>query len=128
MRAWRDHASVYSVVGVLALVTASGLFVTIAEDVATADPLTRMDLAVVNWFHARNRPAVAGWMQWVSNFHGVMAITIYSVLLAIHLFWKHEWSWLVFLVAVVPGGILVNETMIPSGHVAGATLFYGSSS
>ncbi len=90
---------------------------------------------------------MTGWMRWVSDLHGVMAISIYVVLLAILLLWKRNWRWLAFLIAVVPGGMLLNESMkhlfqrtrpsldqalqalpsdsFPSGHVAGATLFYG---
>ena len=146
-RRWRSRAVVQWVIGVLVLMAASGLFVAIAEDVVTGDPLTQVDLAVVQWFHARTYPAMTGWMRWVSDLHGVMAISLYVVLLAIYLLWKRERIWLAFLVCAVPGGMVLNEAMkhlfqrtrpspdhalltlpsysFPSGHVAGATLFYG---
>lgn len=135
-------------IGVFGLIAASGLFVAIAEDVATGDPLTQLDLSVVQWFHARTNPAMTEWMRWVSDLHGVLAVSIYVSLLALYLLWRRNWIWLVFLVSVVPGGMLLNETMkhlfqrsrpifdhalvtlpsysFPSGHVAGATLFYGA--
>ena len=147
LRRWRSRVSVQWVIGVLALIAASGLFVAIAEDVVTGDPLTKMDLAVVQWFHAQTHPAITGWMRWVSDLHGVLAISLYVVLLAIYLLWKREWVWLAFLVGAAPGGMGLNEAMkhlfqrarpsldqalltlpsysFPSGHVAGATLFYG---
>ena len=147
LRRWRSRVSVQWVIGVLALIAASGLFVAIAEDVVTGDPLTKVDLAVVQWFHARTHPAITEWMRWVSDLHGVLAISFYVVLLAIYLLWKREWVWLAFLVGAVPGGMVLNEAMkhlfqrsrpsldqallalpsysFPSGHVAGATLFYG---
>lgn len=146
-RRWRDLARAPLVIGLFGLIAASGVFVAIAEDVATADSLTQLDLAVVQWFHARTYPAMTEWMRWVSDLHGVMAVSIYVSLLALYLLWKREWTRLVFLVSVVPGGMLLNETMkhlfkrsrpnldhalltlpsysFPSGHVAGATLFYG---
>ena len=134
-------------IGLFGLIAASGLFVAIAEDVATGDPLILVDLMVLQWFHAHTYPAITSWMRWLSDMHGVMAISLYVVLLAIYLLWKRERAWLVFLVCVVPGGMMLNEAMkhlfqrtrpsfdhalltlpsysFPSGHVAGATLFYG---
>jgi undecaprenyl-diphosphatase len=136
------------VIGVFGLIAASGMFVAVAVNVATGDPPTLVDLAVVQWFHAHTYPALTGGMVWVSDLHGVMAVSLYVSLLALYLFWKRDWVWLVFLVSAVPGGMLLNETMkhlfrrsrpilehslltlpsysFPSGHVAGATLFYGA--
>ena len=146
-RRGRNHRAMPATIGVLVWVAASGLFVGIAWDIATGDAPSWFDAAVVQWFHARTTPAMTGWMRWVSDLHGVMAISIYVVLLAILLLWKRNWRWLAFLIAVVPGGMLLNESMkhlfqrtrpsldqalqvlpsysFPSGHVAGATLFYG---
>jgi undecaprenyl-diphosphatase len=86
-------------------------------------------------------------MRGISDSHGVMAISFYLLLLTIHLSWRREWVWLAFLACSVPGGMLLNETIkhlfqrtrpsldqalevlpsysFPSGHVTGATLFYG---
>lgn len=134
-------------VGALMLIGASWLFGGISEDVLHGDPLTVVDLTVADWFHAHATPVATTAMLVVSNLHGVVAITAYTILLALYLSWKRDWYWLWFLILAVPGGMLLNESMkfafkrarpsfdtplltlstfsFPSGHVAGTALFYG---
>ena len=47
-----------------------------------------------------------------SNLHGVVAISIYVTLLALYLLWKRDWYWLMCVALTVPGGMLINESMI----------------
>jgi membrane-associated phospholipid phosphatase len=133
--------------GALALIGASWLFGGVSEDVLTGDPLTLVDVYIAEWLHAHAAPRVTEFMLCVSNLHGVVAISAYAAVLGLYLVWKRDWYWLACLGAVVPGGMVLNLLMkfafhrarpsfdeplltlmsysFPSGHVAGATLFYG---
>ena len=131
----------------LVLIGASWLFGGIAEDVATGDPLTLVDVLVANWLHVHATPAMTQLMLVITHAHGPNAILIFSGLVSVYLLSKRDWYWLAALIVVVPGGMLLNVLMkyafqrarphfddpllvlttysFPSGHVAGATLFYG---
>ena len=133
--------------GALVLTGSSWLFGGIAEDVVTGDALTVVDVVVAQWFHSRAAPGLTRAMLAISQLHGVLAISVAGALTAAVLAWKRNWPWIVVLVLTLPGGMLVNVLMklafqrarpsfdhplqvlasysFPSGHVAGATLFYG---
>lgn len=133
--------------GALVLIGASWLFGGIAEDVLTGDPLTVVDGQVANWFHAHATPVLTPLMLMITNVHGIAGISSFILVVAIFLTWKRDWYWLKALGIIVPGGMLLNvmtkyafqrtrphfEDAIlalttysfPSGHVAGATMFYG---
>jgi undecaprenyl-diphosphatase len=88
-------------------------------------------------------------MAWISHVHGTLGILLLSAGVAVTA-WSPDRGWgrLPSLVAAVPGGLLLNtavkqavqrarpdwgyaaETLgsfsFPSGHTAGATLFYGA--
>ena len=134
-------------VGAVVLTGFAWLFGGIAEDVVTGDPLTVVDLQLAQWFHSHAAPALTSAMLVISNLHGVLAISSFVAVTAAVLAWRRHWSWLLILALTVPGGMLINVLMklafqrgrpsfeqpllvitsysFPSGHVAGATLFYG---
>jgi membrane-associated phospholipid phosphatase len=134
-------------VGAVVLTGFAWLFGGIAEDVVTGDPLTVIDVQVAQWFHSHAAPALTRVMLLVSDLNGVLAISVLAALTGAVLVWRRAWSWLLILALTVPGGMLVNVLMklafhrarpsfehpllvltsysFPSGHVAGATLFYG---
>jgi undecaprenyl-diphosphatase len=133
--------------GALALVGFAWLFGGIAEDVVNGDPLTVLDSWLAQWFNSHATPGLTHAMFLVSDLNDVLAICVLTALTAALLAWKRSWSWLLALAVAVPGGMLVNVLMklafhrarpsfehpllvlssysFPSGHVAGATLFYG---
>jgi membrane-associated phospholipid phosphatase len=133
--------------GALALTGFAWLFGGIAEDVVNGDPLTLLDVQLAQWFNAHATPAFTRAMVLVSDLNDVLAVSVMAAFTAIVLAWRRAWSWLVVLVLAVPGGMLINVLMkfafhrarptfdhpllvltsysFPSGHVAGATLFYG---
>ncbi len=126
---------------------AIGIFVDLAEDVETADPITVMDLAWAKWLHAHGTPALTDVMLAVSTLHGMLSLTIATILLAMFLTWRRQRDWLLGLLWALPGGMALNALLksvfararphfidpiviltsysFPSGHVAGSTLFYG---
>ncbi|GAC1604164.1 MAG: hypothetical protein NVS3B2_09440 [Ramlibacter sp.] len=134
-------------VGALVLTGFAWLFGGIAEDVVSGDAITKLDLWIEQWFHSHAAPGMIRAMFLVSRLNDVLAVSVLTALTAAVLAWKRAWAWLLALVLTVPGGMLVNVLMkyafhrarpsfdhpllvltsysFPSGHVAGATLFYG---
>lgn len=144
----RDNpAGLRLTLNVLLFIGAIWLFADIAEDVVTRDPLVQMDQWIALWFHAHSTPALTQWMEIVTDAHGTAAISVLGVGFAAYLSWRRNWYWLLTLIVVLPGGMLLNLLLkqmfhrdrpsfddpllslasysFPSGHVAGATLFYG---
>ncbi len=132
---------------VLLFIGATWLFAGIAEDVVTGDPLIDADRKISAWFHAHATPALTWGMLLVTNTHGTIAISIMGLAFGLYLWRRRLSCWLVTLAFVLPGGMLLNVLLkqifrrdrpsldtallslstysFPSGHVTGATLFYG---
>ena len=132
---------------VLLLIGALWLFAGVAEDVVTGDPLVDVDHAITRWLQARKTPGLALWMRWITDAHGAGPISAMGAIFALFLALRHQGYWLLTLVLVLPGGMLTNVLLkhifqrgrpaldeplqslasysFPSGHVTGATLFYG---
>ena len=135
------------VIGGLLLIAAAWIFGALAEDVATADRITVLDVQLANWLHARATPWLTRAMLTVSTLHGVYSIGVLTIALATFLTLRRQWYWLLTLILAIPGGMILNTLMklaferarpqfsdpivvldtysFPSGHVAGSTLFYG---
>ena len=134
-------------VGALLLVLAAALFGAIAEDVATSDRLTVLDVQIARWLHEHATPALTRWMFAVSNVHSTIAVSCYAAITGVALALRRHWRRLATVVVCVGGGLLLNVLMklafhrarpvldhplltlssysFPSGHVAGSTLMYG---
>jgi undecaprenyl-diphosphatase len=130
-----------------ALVAAGAVFALVAANIATGDPLERLDALAAHWVHAQRTPALTSIMRAVSHAHAPGPICAYAALMAIFLIRRRERYWLLGLMLAVPLGLLLNVTLkhlfqrarpvldepllslatyaFPSGHTAGATLFYG---
>ena len=133
--------------GVLLIVGAAWLFGGVAEDVVTGDPLTEVDVQVSHWFHAHASASVTRYVLIFTHLHGTIGIVLLSAALALYFLWRRQRYWLLTVLIVVPCGMLLNVLLkqvflrqrpsfddplltltsysFPSGHVAGATLFYG---
>lgn len=131
----------------LLLVCGTGIFAGVAEDVAGGGSLAGVDASVAAWFHARATPAMTQGMLFFTHLHGTLGVSILALLLAAYLVWRKERYWVLSLLVVLPLGMLINVLLkqvflrarpsfsdpiltlasysFPSGHVAGATLFYG---
>ena len=132
---------------VVALVVAVGLFLAIAEDVTTRDPLVLLDARIATWLHAHASPGLTKFFLLVTYLHSQAAICVFAMILASVLAWQRDWNGVLRLGLVVPGGLLLNALLkqvyhrtrpsfdeplltlttfsFPSGHTAGAVLFYG---
>ncbi len=126
---------------------AIGLFAGIAADVVTGGSQDGADAIVAAWFHSQVTPALTLGMLIFTQLHGTLGISAFALLFAWYLWRKRERYWLLSLCVVLPPGMLINvflkhvfararpevgESLLtlatysfPSGHVAGATLFYG---
>jgi undecaprenyl-diphosphatase len=133
--------------GVAVLIAAAALFGEIAEDVMNGDLVSAVDVPVTSWMLAHWWPPLTRATLAFTNAHGMLAVTIYGVAFAAWLLVRHERFWLLAFLLTLPGGMLVNALMklafargrpvvpdpvvvlqtysFPSGHTAGATLFYG---
>lgn len=135
--------------GIVALLVAGGLFLAIAEDVASGEPLVILDARIATWLHAHASPGLTKFFLLVTYVHGLAPICAITLVLASALAWQRNWYWLLCVGLVVPGGLVLNSLLkqvyqrarpsfddplvtlttfsFPSGHTAGAVLFYGMS-
>ena len=141
------YLGLHLTVGALVLMLSALFFGLIAEDVATADRITLLDVQVSQWFHARATPLLTKSVLFFTHLHSTPGIIGFSLLLASYWARTKAWDWLLTLVLTVPVGMLLNVLLknifqrvrpvfdvpllslttysFPSGHAAAATLFYG---
>jgi membrane-associated phospholipid phosphatase len=133
--------------GALVLFGACWAFGEVAASVVRGEPLTVLDIRLAQWLYDHTAPGLTYAMLVITHSNGVVAISLYAFALAVYLARTHEWYWLTTLVLAVPLGEALNVLLklafhrtrpsfenpllvlttysFPSGHVAGATLFYG---
>jgi undecaprenyl-diphosphatase len=129
------------------LLTAAGLFSAIAAGLASGDRLAGLDIRIADRLHAEASPALIGAMRLVSDLNSTMAIGAYAAAISLVQAMRRRWRDVLVLIACIDGGLLLNVAMklvfhrarpvfddpiltlatysFPSGHVVGATLFYG---
>ena len=141
------YLGLHLTIGAILLLVATALFGAIAADVASAAPITLLDIRIARWLHAHATAALTTFMLGVTYLHGVTGITVLSVMLGIVFWRRHARYWALTLAIAVAGGAMLNVAMkytfhrarpsfddplltlltysFPSGHTAGSTLFYG---
>ena len=134
-------------IAITVLVTASAAFALIAHSVMTTAPIMKQDLQVSVWLHTHNNPVFMAFLYAITQLHSPVGMTIIACLFAIWLWRSGHHYWTLSLALAVPGGMLMNTIVkelvhrtrpvwddpvmtltsasFPSGHTAGATLFYG---
>lgn len=140
MRSWK-----HLVFGVI--VVATILFSLIAGNIVAGDPLADLDLAIAAFLYTQSDPALVLLMLLVTHAHGLIAVSVYTMVLAAWLTLRRAWDWLLAVLLAVPVGMLINMLLkqlfqrarpvleeplltlttysFPSGHTSSATLFYG---
>ncbi|MES2561140.1 MAG: phosphatase PAP2 family protein [Pseudomonadota bacterium] len=140
VRSWKQL-----VVGVI--VVAAILLILMAGNIVAGDPLANLDLAIAVYLHAHSDPALVLLMLLVTHAHGIIGMSVYTLVLAAYLARRRAWDWLLAVFLAVPVGMLINVLLkrffqrarpvfddplltlttysFPSGHTSGATLFYG---
>jgi membrane-associated phospholipid phosphatase len=134
-------------VAVGAAVGASCIFALIAANIAVGDPLAALDVEAAGWMHAHRTTALTLLMLAVTHAHAPAALCVYAAVVAFLFHRRGLRRWLLALVLAVPVGLALNVGLkylfrrsrpviddplmtlstfsFPSGHTAGATLFYG---
>lgn len=106
-----------------------------------------IDLPLSTWFHANAHPLVTQFLLLITHWHSTVGVLAMAAVVGVTLFAAGRPWWLAALVLSVGGGMLLNfgvkhlvqrarprfdqpvleltSYSFPSGHTAGATLFYG---
>ena len=106
-----------------------------------------IDLPVSAWFHAHTHPFLTEALLVLTDLHSTLGICVMAAVVALVLARLRKPRWLLSLVLCVPGGLVLNALVkqvfrrarphfddpllslatysFPSGHTAGATVFYG---
>ena len=134
-------------VAMAVMVVASAAFAVIAWSVWETAPILKQDMQVSVWLHTHGSPAFSAFLLAITQVHSTVGIPIMGAILA-YFVWRHgDHYWVFSLALAVPGGLLLNvllkhlfnrsrptwddpllsldSSSFPSGHTAGATLFYG---
>ena len=138
----------YLTLGVIAVIVATWIFIAIAEDVVTGDPLVVVDARFSNWLHEHAVQPLTKLMLLVSMVHAPLGITIMTLAVSAWLWRRRLYYWVLRIMLSVFGGMLLNVLLkhifrrprphfanpivtltsygFPSGHTMMATVFYGS--
>ena len=130
-----------------AIAAAGGLFALVAANIAAGDPLVALDAAAASWVTAHRTPALTLLMLAVTHAHAPFALCVYASLAGSYCYRRGLYRWLTALALAVPLGLALNFALkmlfrrarpvpgdavmtlasysFPSGHTAGATLFWG---
>src|SRR3954462_1819972 len=130
-----------------AFALAGALFLAIAWNVTARTALVALDGRIATWLHGHGSRPLTIFFLAVTNLHSPAAMAAWSLIFAGLLARMREWYWILTLAASVAGGMLVNTFLkssyerlrphfdnpllvlesfsFPSGHTAGAVLFYG---
>ncbi|HET7364601.1 MAG TPA: phosphatase PAP2 family protein [Burkholderiales bacterium] len=136
-----------AIAGWSAFLVAGLLFLGLAWNIIARSTLVALDGRVANWLHARAGGATLTFLYAFTQLHAPPAMIAMSVAFAAVLARLRQWYWIFTLAAALAGGMLVNVVLkasyerlrphfddpvlvltsfsFPSGHAAGATLFYG---
>jgi undecaprenyl-diphosphatase len=136
-----------AIAGWAAFFNAGAIFLMLAEDVASHESIVVLDAKVAAWLHAHGSPRLTEFMLLVTNLNSTLAMALWTLVFAALLARLREWYWMLTLGLTMAGGLLLNVILkeayerarphfddpwvtlstysFPSGHTAGATLFYG---
>lgn len=138
-----------AIAGWIAFGIGGAVFLAIAWNVTTRSALVALDTHVAEWLHADAAASAlrVRCMFAITHLHSPLAIAAWSVIFGAVLWRLRERYWLLTLAVTVAGGMIVNYILknayerlrprldepllsldsysFPSGHTAGAVLFYG---
>jgi len=133
--------------GAVAAVAASAIFISLSWKVATYAHLVVLDTQIANWLHQHGTPEITAFMIAVTQLHSILGTLLMAAAFGAVLAWMRQWYWLATLALAMGGGMALNSLLkeafarirpyfedpwvsltsysFPSGHTAGAVLFYG---
>lgn len=134
-------------IAIAVLLASSALFALVAASVATTAPILKQDLQVSVWLHTHGSPVFAAFLTAITHLHSPLGVTVMALLVAWWIWKRGDHYWVLSFMLAVPGGMILNTIVkyifkrarpswddplmtlhsasFPSGHAAGATLFYG---
>ena len=134
-------------VSVGTLVAFAAIFAIIAASVATSAPILKQDLQVSVYLHTHNNAVFVAFLYAITQLHSPVGMFIMAALFGIYLWRAGHRHWTLSLAMAMVGGMAINTILklafnrerpvwedpfltlssasFPSGHTAGATLFYG---
>jgi membrane-associated phospholipid phosphatase len=111
------------------------------------EALAALDSRIALWLHGHADPGFTAVMLLVTHLHSQLALLTFSLVFAVCVARRREWPWVKATVFAVPLGMVINVLIkeavqrarprldapllaldtysFPSGHTAGAMLFYG---
>ena len=130
-----------------AMVAAAIVFAIIAASVESSAPILKQDMQVSVFLHTHNNAVFVGFLYAITQLHSPLGMGIIATLFGIYLWRQGHRHWTFSLALALGGGMLLNTALklifnrqrpvfddplltlasasFPSGHTAGATLFYG---
>ncbi len=129
------------------LALACALFGALAAALLGHGPITAADAPISAWFHGHGHPAATQALLAITHWHSTLGVLLMAAAAGLAFAWGRSWRWLALLAASVPGGLILNalvkhafhrarpqfdtplltlaSSSFPSGHTAGATLWWG---
>ena len=126
---------------------AGAIFLVVAWNVVDRTALVVIDAKLAAWLHAHASPGLTRFFLGVTHVNSTVGVSVLGFLFALVLARMREWYWVLTLVSALAGGLGLNVLLklayhrarpvfdeplvelatysFPSGHTAGAVLFYG---
>jgi membrane-associated phospholipid phosphatase len=136
-----------AIVGWCAFLIAGTIFLVVAWNVLDRTALVVVDAKLAAWLHAHASPGLTRFFLAVTHVNSTVGVSVLGFLFALVLARMREWYWVLTLVSALAGGLALNVLLklayqrarpvfdeplvelatysFPSGHTAGAVLFYG---
>lgn len=136
-----------AIAGWSAFALAGAIFLALAWSVAGRSAVVGFDAQLSAWLEAHQHRALTPLLLAITHLNSNLAISAYSAVFALALARLREWYWCFTLALAVPGGLVLNALLkavyervrprfaepalsldtfsFPSGHTAGAVVFYG---
>ena len=136
-----------AIVGWCAFLIAGTIFLVVAWNVVDRTALVVIDAKLATWLHAHGSPGLTRFFLGVTHVNSIAGVSLLAFLFALVLARMREWYWVLTLVSALTGGLALNVLLklayqrarpvfdkplvelatysFPSGHTAGAVLFYG---
>lgn len=134
-------------IAIAVLLIGAAAFAIIAASVAGSAPFLKQEMQVSVWLHTHGSPAFTAILLAITQLHSPVGLSVLALIVAFYI-WRHgDRYWVMSLGMALVGGMLLNTLLkfaygrerptwedplltlhsqsFPSGHTAGATLFYG---
>lgn len=106
-----EYLGLHLTVGFVVSLAGLWVFSAITEDVIHQDPLTKFDIALINWLHAGATPFGYGSFAIISEFGSLTALMILAVGVGILLVKRRRWLELGGWTAAFAGGFILNGAL-----------------